>query len=96
LGEEAGEGSRIRHDLGQVETDHQRDERLERSHLDLVSPTEGEAEPVALDAITGIGLKDHVSRRVVGIGVDRIRPVQVLGRWKPDVKRLCGRDPSAH
>lgn len=53
--------------------------------LDVIAPSDGEREPVALVAVIGVSPQHHIRGRVVGVRVHRIRTVQTQGRRKTDI-----------
>ena len=60
-------------------------ERCDRRDAELVAAAGREGQPVALDAVAGVGPEHDIGRGVVGLPVDRVRPVERDGRGKPDV-----------
>ena len=59
-----------------VEAHHQRPQRVDGRHDHLRPAPDREREPVALEAVAGVGAQDHVRRRVVRVGVHRVRAVE--------------------
>ena len=67
-------------------------ELVDRGDLHLVAPPTREGEAVALEAVAGVRAQDDVGGGVVGIGIHRVRPVEMPGRREPDVGRLQRND----
>jgi hypothetical protein len=61
------ERARVGEDRLDLETDHERRERVDRRHLHVVAAPAGEREAVAL--LAGVGAQDHVGGGVVRVDV---------------------------
>ncbi len=66
---------------------------VERRDLHVVATTDGEGEAVALQAVFAVRPQYEIGGRAVGVGVHRIRPVQLPGRGEPYVVRVETGDP---
>ncbi len=71
----------------ELATDEVAGEGVDRRDLHVVAAADREDEGVALDLVVRVGAYDHVGRRVVGVGVHRIRAVEAERCGKADV---CG------
>ena len=70
-------------------------ERLEGGHLHVVAPPDREDERVALEPVAGIGTDHDIGSRVVGVGVHRVRPVELERGREADVPGV-NTDDRAH
>jgi hypothetical protein len=66
---------------------------LDRLGRDVVAGPDGEDETGSDEAVAGIGGEAEVGRRVVRVGVHRVRAVELLGGGEADVYRLRRQDP---
>src|SRR6187551_993191 len=63
-------------------------ECVDTRHDDLRTAADRERETMTFESIVSIGPDDHVRGRVVGIGVHRVRAVEVARRREADVDDL--------
>ena len=75
VADQAGaEGTEIADDVGDVPIDDVRPQRLDGRDHDLITPADGEAEPMPVRR-RAVGAQDDVCRRVVRIRIHRVRSV---------------------
>ena len=82
------EAAHVRDDLLERAADDERLERAGRGDAHLGAATARERQAVTLEAVVGVGAQDDVRRRVVGIGVHRVRAVEPARGREADVARL--------
>ena len=73
----------VRGDGGERTSDDQRRERADGGNNDLIPSTNGEGEPVAL--MRAVGFENDVGGGVIGIGIHRVRSIELARGGKADV-----------
>ena len=93
--ESSRRGAHVREERLDVLAEQVAAERLEGGDLHVVAPPDGEDERVALEPVAGVGTDHDVGRRVVGVGVHRVRPVELERGREADVPGV-NTDDRAH
>ena len=86
--EAAPEATHVGDDRLEAPPDNERLERADRGDAHLGTATTRERQPVPLDPVVGIGAQHHIRRRIVRIGVHRVRPVERQRRREPHITSL--------
>ena len=87
------EATHVGDDRLETPPDHERLERANRRDAHLRTATTRERQPVTFDSVVRIGAQNHIGRRIVRIGVHRIRPVERPRGREPHVTSLQADDP---
>ncbi|MNX80155.1 hypothetical protein D3C86_1118060 [compost metagenome] len=70
---------------GKIGADHQMTHRFDGHAADVIAAADGEGQPVAFETRL-IGIENDISRRIIRVGVHRIRTVETLGGRKTQVE----------
>lgn len=95
VGEPARERAEVGDDVFHAQADHMLGQCRHRSCLHVVAAADGEHQAVTGQVIGRIGAQHDISRRVIGIGIHRIRPIQLARGGEADVVGIEG-DDGAH
>ena len=85
VGDRTPERAHVVGEVAQAAPHHQRGQRLDGRAAQVVAGADGERHPVAL--VRPVGVQHDIGGGVVGVRVVGIRPVEELGRARPQVVR---------
>ena len=94
-GEASPEPAHVPADLLEGAADDERGERTDGGHAYLGAAPARERQPMPLEAVTGVGAQDDVGRRIVRVGMHRVRAVQPTRGREADVACLEAHDGGA-
>lgn len=95
VGEPTRERAQIGDDVFHPQAEHMLGQRRHRCGLHVVAAADGEHQAVTGQVIGSIGAQHDVGRRVIGIGIHRVRPIQLARGGEADVVGIEG-DDGAH